>query len=65
MSADSQLTGLIEGDYVETLEGLLFAVKGLHHPEGLVIAYLRYIPDFNGDREGDSRRYRRIYDLEA
>jgi predicted nucleotidyltransferase len=64
MGAYSQLTGLIEGDYVETLEGFLFAVKGLHHPERLVIAYLRYIPDVNGDREGNSRRYRRIYDLD-
>jgi predicted nucleotidyltransferase len=56
--------GLIEGDYVETQEGLLFAVKGVHHPEGLTIAYLRYVPDPTGTRERSGRRYRRVYDLE-
>jgi predicted nucleotidyltransferase len=55
--------GLTEGDYVETLEGLLFTVKGIHHPEGLTIAYLRYIPDPEGERERRGQRYRRIYDL--
>jgi predicted nucleotidyltransferase len=57
--------GPIEGYYIETIDGLLFSVKGLHHPNGLVIAYLRYIPDPNGDRERDSCRYRRVYDLEG
>jgi predicted nucleotidyltransferase len=56
--------GLIEGDYVETQEGLLFTVKGVHHPEGLTIAYLRYVPDPMGTRERSGRRYRRFYDLE-
>ena len=53
-----------EGDYVETPEGLLFAVKGVYHPEGLTIAYLRYVPDPRGARERGGRRYRRVYDLE-
>jgi len=56
---------LVEGDYVETVEGLLFAVKGVHHPQDLTIAYLRYIPDENGDRIRDGVRYRRVYDLEG
>jgi predicted nucleotidyltransferase len=56
--------GLIEGDYVETQEGLLFAVKGVHQPEGLTIAYLRYVPDPEGTRERSGRKYRRVYDLE-
>ena len=64
MDVDDQLIGLIEGDYVETVEGLLFSVKGLHHPEGLVIAYLRYVPDSNGNRKRGSRSYRRVYDLD-
>ena len=55
--------GLTEGDYVETQEGLLFTVKGIHHPEGLTIAYLRYIPDPEGERERGGHRYRRVYDL--
>lgn len=54
----------IEGFYVETPEGLLFSVKGVHHPGGLVIAYLRYVPDPKGDRTRDRRRFRRVYDLD-
>jgi predicted nucleotidyltransferase len=57
--------GPVEGDYVETVEGMFFAVKGLIHPEGLVIAYLRYLPDEDGGRLKDGRRYRRLYDLEG
>lgn len=64
MVARDRRTGLVEGDYVETVEGLLFTVKGLHHPEGLVIAYLRYVPDPNGDRSWGSHRYRRVYDID-
>ena len=56
--------GLREGDYIETREHLIFTVKGLSHPEGRTIAYLRYIPDPRGDRTSrDDRKFRRIYDL--
>ncbi|MBN2334350.1 hypothetical protein JXL21_02240, partial [Candidatus Bathyarchaeota archaeon] len=41
----------------------LFAVKGLHHPAGSVLATLRYVPDPEGDRVRDGVRYRRLYDL--
>lgn len=54
----------VEGSYVESEEGLIFSVKGLHHPEGLVIAYLRYVPDPEGDRRRGPMRYRRVYDLD-
>jgi predicted nucleotidyltransferase len=57
-------TGLVEGAYVETVEGLIFSVKGLRHPEGLVVAYLRYVPDPGGERVLGPRRYRRVYDPE-
>jgi hypothetical protein len=60
----SGFTGLVEGAYVETVEGLIFSVKGLSHPEGLVVAYLRYVPDPGGERVRGPRRYRRVYDLE-
>ena len=63
MASYIQHQGLIEGDYVETQEGLLFTVKGIHHPESLTIAYLRYVPDPMGTRERSGRRYRRVYDL--
>jgi len=55
---------LCEGDYVETLEHLIFSVKGFFHPEGRTVAYLRYIPDLKGERKRkDGMRFRRIYDL--
>jgi predicted nucleotidyltransferase len=54
----------IEGFYIETPERFLFSVKGIHHPEGLVIAYLRYIPDPKGKRARGSNQFRRVYDLD-
>jgi hypothetical protein len=56
-------TERLEGDYIETAEGLLFAVKGVHHPPGLTIAYLRYMPNPQGERVRNGRRYDRLYDL--
>jgi predicted nucleotidyltransferase len=64
MEPGGWLSGPVEGDYVETVEGLLFTVKGLHHPQALVIAYLRYVPDHGGERRRDEVRYRRVYDLD-
>lgn len=53
-----------EGDFVETVEHLIFAVKGLSHPHGRTIAYLRYVPQLTGERHRrDGMRFRRIYDL--
>ncbi len=57
-------TDLLEGDYIETVDGLFFAVKGIHHPPGLTIAYLRYIPDVNGKRIKNGQKYSRLYNLE-
>jgi predicted nucleotidyltransferase len=54
----------IEGDYLETVESLFFAVKGFRHPRGRVIAYLRYIPDPEGERLHLGKKYRRVYDIE-
>ena len=54
---------LVEGDYLETVEGFFFAVKGLSHPKGLTIAYLRYIPDPQGERVREGLHYRRVYSL--
>lgn len=54
----------LEGDYIETVDGLFFAVKGLHHPVGSVVATLRYVPDPYGERLREGVRYRRVYDLE-
>lgn len=52
-----------EGDFIETIEGLIFDVKGLIHPPDRVIAYLRYLEDENGNRIRNGKRYRKIYSL--
>jgi hypothetical protein len=51
----------IEGFAVETVEGLIFTVKGLVHPPRRLIAYLRFMPDPGGDRKRGSDSYRRVY----
>ncbi len=53
-----------EGDYIRTIDGLFFAVKGNQHPDKLVLAILRYIPDPDGTRLIDGQRYRRVYGIE-
>ncbi len=54
----------IEGFAVETVEGLIFTVKGLVHPPHRLIAYLRFMPDPAGDRKRRSVPYRRVYRFE-
>jgi predicted nucleotidyltransferase len=56
-------SGYTEGDYIRTVDGLFFAVKGGRHSDELVIAILRYIPDEKGDRVKDDKRYHRVYDI--
>ena len=63
--ADDLTSKVIEGYYLETQEGLFFAVKGLEHPPDRIIAVLRYTPDSKeGDREKDGKTYRRLYHFE-
>lgn len=53
---------VIESHYLETQEGLYFAVKGLVHPPDRYFACLRYAPEpDSGERFKDGRRYRRLY----
>jgi predicted nucleotidyltransferase len=52
-----------EGDFIETTEGLIFDVKGIVHPIDRVIAFIRYVPDPQGDRIRCNQRYRKIYNL--
>jgi predicted nucleotidyltransferase len=54
----------VEGFAVETLDGLIFTVKGLVHPPDRLIAYLRYVPDSRGDRKRGEAPYRRVYRFE-
>lgn len=52
-----------EGDFLETVEGLIFDVKGLVHPPDRVIAYLRYFESPLGDRVRNGKRYSKVYSL--
>lgn len=54
-----------EGDYIQTAEGMFFAVKGSRHPEGLVVGILRYLPDLHGDRVLDGVKYKRVHDIRS
>jgi len=58
---EDQTHPIIESHYLETREGLFFAVKGLVHPPDRFQSILRYVPDPEGDRHRDGRRYRRLY----
>jgi len=51
-------------DFIETKEGLIFAsVSYLHPPEGY-LAFLRYYPDEEGDREREGKSYRKVASTE-
>lgn len=52
-----------EGDLVETVEGLIFDVKGLIHPLNRVIAFVRYFPDKKGKRRRNGVTYGKVYSL--
>jgi predicted nucleotidyltransferase len=53
---------VIEGFYLQTREGLFFAVKGFEHPPDRRIGVLRYAPDAEkGKRVKDGVSYRRFY----
>jgi hypothetical protein len=58
---EAQTNPIVESHYLETHEGLLFAVKGLVHPPDRFLGCLRYAPDPKGDRQKEGRRYRRLY----
>ena len=52
----------IESYYLETTDGLFFAVKGFEHPPDRCIGVLRYAPDpAKGDRIKAGVSYRRLY----
>jgi predicted nucleotidyltransferase len=55
--------GYYEGDYIQTTDGLFFAVKGSRHPDGYVVGILRYLPDPNDGRVLDDVKYKRVYDI--
>jgi len=52
-----------EGDFVESVDRLIFDVKGLVHPKNKVIAFLRYFPEKKGLRERAKSTYSKVYSL--
>jgi predicted nucleotidyltransferase len=52
-----------EGDFLETKAGLVFDVKGLVHPPGRVVAFIRYFPDGKGVRKRGTTAYGKVYSL--
>lgn len=54
---------ILEGHYLETVEGLFFAVKGWVHPPDRYIACLRYIPcGRESERRKGNTGYCRLYE---
>ncbi len=52
-----------EGDLLETIDNIIFDVKGLVHPLNRVVAFLRYVPGLKGNRERGGMRYSKFYAL--
>jgi len=52
-------------DFIYTSDDLYFASTNYIHPEDRIISFLRYIPDPNGDREKDGKKYRKVGSSEA
>jgi len=51
-----------EGDFFETIEGLIFAVIGFHHLQRRVRSVLRFLPDISGDRLLGKQKYKKVQD---
>ncbi|TFG35063.1 hypothetical protein EU527_00240 [Candidatus Thorarchaeota archaeon] len=57
------LNDIIEGCFVISSDDLIFEVKGIMHPEDRIIAYVRYVPDVDGERRG-FRKISNFYERE-
>ncbi|MHA1136181.1 MAG: nucleotidyltransferase domain-containing protein [Candidatus Thorarchaeota archaeon] len=55
------LEKLVEGYFVTTLDGLIFEVKGVVHPNDRIIAYVRYVPNIGSSES--MPKFQKIYDL--
>jgi predicted nucleotidyltransferase len=52
-----------EGDLIETKGSIVFDVKGLVHPPNRIVAFIRYVPNPNGSRRREGKRYSKYYAL--
>lgn len=58
------MQSIYEGYFLVTNSDLIFEVKGEVHPSDRLIAYVRYVPDEEGDRmDLNGRKYKKIYSL--
>ncbi len=53
----------LEGEYLETVESIIFAVKGTIHPPHRIVAFPKYIPTPTGSRSKGKKKYMRIGSL--
>ncbi len=53
----------IEGYLIESIENVIFDVKGLVHPPNKIVAFPRFIPDLEGSRRRGKIRYRKVYSI--
>ena len=53
----------IEGFLIESVEGVIFDVKGLVHPPDKVVAFPRFIPDQKGSRIRRGVKYSKVYGI--
>lgn len=53
----------IEGYLIESVEKVIFDVKGLVHPPDRVVAFPRFIPSQNGARIRKDNKYAKVYGL--
>lgn len=52
-------------DFIYTTDGLFFASTNYIHPNNRYISFLRYIPNENGDREKNGKKYSKVTSEEA
>ena len=51
--------------FIETKDNLFFAVNTYYHPKDKIIAFLRYVPCEEGDRERNGIHYKKVNSKEA
>lgn len=51
--------------FIKTKDNLFFAVTAYHHPDTHYIAFLRYVPDEEGERKLDGVKYKKVDSFEA
>ena len=52
-------------DFIHTKDNLFFATTTYLHPEDRILSFLRYIPDPNGDRSLNGKRYSKVDSKQA